>query len=130
MRNLLYSAGLGSEFWSNALRHTVYLKNRWPHSSLSWKTPYEALNGTKPNLSSIRVFGSIAHIKTKVRRYMKLDTMSNDGLFMTYTGTNKNVYVVNKDGSNEHISTHVAFDEAHISSTNIQLPPMDTILQH
>ena len=35
MRNLLYSAGLGSEFWSYSLRHAVYLKNRWPHSSLS-----------------------------------------------------------------------------------------------
>ena len=129
MRNLLYSAGLGSEFWSYALRHAVYLKNRWPHSSLSWKTPYEALNGIKPNFSNIRVFGSIAHIKTKSRRYMKLDTMSDDGLFMTYTGTDKNIYVVNKDGSNERISTHVAFDEAHTSSTNKQLPPMAIILQ-
>ena len=35
MRNLLYSTGLGSEFWSYALRYTVYLKNRWPHTSLS-----------------------------------------------------------------------------------------------
>ena len=129
MRNLLYSAGLGSEFWSYALRHSVYLKNRWPHSSLSWKTPYEALNGERPNLSNIRVFGSIAHIKTKARRYMKLDTMSDDGLFMTYTSTDKNVYVVNKDGSNERTSTHVAFDEAHMSSTNKTLPPMALVLQ-
>ena len=33
MRCLLHSAGLGSKFWSYALRHAVYLKNRLPHSA-------------------------------------------------------------------------------------------------
>ena len=42
---------------------------------------------------------------------MKLDAMSNDGLFMTYTGTNMNIYVVNRDGTNEQLAK--AFDEAH-----------------
>ena len=48
MRSLLFSSGLGSEFWSYALRHSVYLKNRWPHSSLQWKSPYEVLNKRNP----------------------------------------------------------------------------------
>ena len=47
---------------------------------------------------------------------MKLDKISSEGLFMTYTGTDKIIYVVDKDGSNEHTCTHYAFDEAHISS--------------
>ena len=64
MRNLLYSAGLGSHFWSYAMRHSVYLKNRWPHSSINYMTPYEALHGVKPNLSHLRIFGSIVHIKS------------------------------------------------------------------
>ena len=60
---------------------------------------------------------------------MKLDTMSDDGIFMTYTSTDKNIYVFNKDGSNERIFTHIAFDEAHTSSTNKNLPPMAIALQ-
>ena len=64
MRNLLYSEGLGSQFWSYAMRHSVYLKNRWPHSSINYMTPYEALHGVKPNLSHLRIFGSIVHIKS------------------------------------------------------------------
>jgi hypothetical protein len=61
MRAMLYGAGLGSEFWTYAIRHAVYLKNRLPHVSLNMTTPYEALNKTKPDLSRLRVFGSRVH---------------------------------------------------------------------
>ena len=75
MRCLLYSAGLESKFWSYAMRHAVYLKNRWPHSSLPYKTPYELMFNEKPNLSHLRVFGSIVQSKSSAKRYMKLDTI-------------------------------------------------------
>ena len=130
MRCLLYSAGLGSQFWSYALRHAVYLKNRRPHTSLQNKTPYEMVNGTQPNLSHLRLFGSIVHIKSKAKRYMKLDKISSEGLFITYTGTDKIIYVVNKDGTNERTCSHFAFDEAHMSSNAKTLPPMAITLQH
>ena len=32
-RTLLYNAGLGSEYWSYAIVHAVYLKNRLPHAA-------------------------------------------------------------------------------------------------
>ena len=67
MRSLFYSVDLDSKFWRYALQHAVYLKNRWPHSSLQWTTPYEKINGAKPNLSNLRIFGPIAHIKTKAK---------------------------------------------------------------
>ena len=130
MRNLLYSAGLGSQFWSYALRHSVYLKNRWPHSSNDWKTPYELLNGQKPNLSQLRVFGSIVHIKSAAKRYMKLDDITSEGLFMTYSGSDKIIIAVDKNGTNERRCTHVSFDEAHTSSTQKPIPPMGIVLQH
>ena len=49
---------------------------------------------------------------------------------MTYSGTDKNVYIVNCDGTNEWLSIYVAFDEAHMSSTDKNLPLMATVLQH
>ena len=60
---------------------------------------------------------------------MKLDTMSSQGIFMTYSGTDKNVYVVNQDGTNERLTTHVSYDEAHMSSNKPTLPPMAITLQ-
>ena len=46
VRCVLYSAGLGSEYWSYALIHCVYVENRLPHVSIQ-KSPYESLAGRK-----------------------------------------------------------------------------------
>ena len=58
MRSLFYSSGLSSNFWSYALRHAVYLKNRLPHSANQWQTPYTIMNNKKPDLSRLKFFGS------------------------------------------------------------------------
>ena len=129
MRCLLYSAGLDSKFWSYALRHAVYLKNRWPHASLQWHTPYELMFKTKPELSHLRIFSALVNTKSNAKQYMKLDTMTSQGIFMTYSGTNKNVYVVNEDDTNERLSTHLTYDEAHMSSHKQDLPPIAITLQ-
>ena len=50
MRCALYSADLGPEYWSYALRLAVYVKNRLPHTSII-NIPYERLTGNKPNVS-------------------------------------------------------------------------------
>jgi hypothetical protein len=44
VRCLLFSAALGPEFWSFALLHAVYLKNRLPHTALN-DTPYKVYTG-------------------------------------------------------------------------------------
>ena len=44
MRCLLHSADLGPEYWSHALLHSVYLKNRLTHAVIKC-TPYEKLTG-------------------------------------------------------------------------------------
>ena len=92
-------------------------------------TPYEKVHNTKPDLSHLRIFGSLVNVKSSAKRYMKLDTISSQGLFMTYSGTDKNVYVVNFDGTNERLTTHLSYDEAHMSSTKPTLPPMAITLQ-
>ena len=56
-RTLLFGSGLPAKFWSSALIHTVYLHNRLVHT-VTWKTPFEAMFGMKPDLSALKVFGS------------------------------------------------------------------------
>jgi hypothetical protein len=51
-RALLYGASLPAEYRSYALVHSVYLLNRLVHSPTK-RTPYEALSGSKPNLSHL-----------------------------------------------------------------------------
>lgn len=44
MRTLLYMTGLPPKFWSAALVHAAYLKNRWWHRAI-WQMPYQAFHG-------------------------------------------------------------------------------------
>ena len=60
---------------------------------------------------------------------MKLDSISSVGTFMTYKGTDKIVYVVDKEGKNEKSSAHVLYNEAHMSANICTQLPMATALQ-
>ena len=55
-RSMLSGAGLGQEFWVEAVDTTCYLVNMSPSSVLEDKTTQEVWNGKKPSLSYLRVF--------------------------------------------------------------------------
>jgi dUTP pyrophosphatase len=128
MRSMLYGAGLGSEYWSYALRHAVFLKNRLPHTALKYTTPYEKLNNHPPDLHNLRIFGSKIHFM-KGERKKKLDRMDGHGRFMTYKGTDKICYVIDDTTKRERIVTHTSFDEAFASVHPTKQPPMASALQ-
>jgi len=65
VRALLFQAGLPNYLWGEALETAVFLYNRTPHSALNGKTPYKMKYSVKPDLSIIRVFGSITFYKVK-----------------------------------------------------------------
>lgn len=44
-----------------ALRHAIYLRNRSPIERLGFKTPIERVTKKKPDLSHLRIFGSIVY---------------------------------------------------------------------
>jgi hypothetical protein len=127
MRSMLYGAGLGSQYWSYALHHAVYIKNCLPHTALNFVTPYEKLNNTKPDLSRMRTFGARAHYMHK-ERGKKLDCMDSEGLFMTFKGTDKIAYVIDSKTGRKRTTTHIAYDEAHSATPRSQQPPMATAL--
>ena len=55
----LENSGLPTKYWSDALLHAAFIRNRAPHSQFQHKfTPYEKLIGIKPDLTKLRVFGS------------------------------------------------------------------------
>ena len=59
VRTALENSGLDHRYWSDALLHAAYVKNRLPHAAFHHKcTPYEKLTGQPPDLSSLHIFGS------------------------------------------------------------------------
>jgi hypothetical protein len=80
-------------------------------SSHDEKTPYELLNGRKPNISYFRVFGCKFHILKKCTRLSKFDKKCDEDFLLGYFTTNKVYRVWNlASGTLEEVHD-VKFDE-------------------
>ena len=129
MRSLLYNSDLGPQYWSFALTHAVYLKNRWPHQSLTHNiTPYQALTNRIPDLSRLRIFGSRAYALKKSARRAKLDDITFAGRFLSYTGTDKVTNILCEKTNKVRTATHVTFDETHSTVPKDRRPKMAELL--
>ena len=128
MRCLLHSADLGSEYWSFALIHAAYVKNRIPHTFIR-KTPYEALTGSKPNITNLRTFGCRVFVRKPNIKKAKLDYNTSNGIFVGYTATTKNIYYIDDASSMVKIGTHALFDEAHFTAPRAKQPLAAQTLQ-
>ena len=83
----LENSGLPGKYWSNALLHAVYIKNRLPRYAFDHKqTPYERLTNFKPDRSNLRVFGCPIVTKNLVRDHQKYQS----------TGTQESSYATLK----------------------------------
>eukprot|EP00253_Pinus_taeda_P027342 PITA_27342 len=81
-RSMLSGAGLGQEFWAEAVDTACYLVNRSPLSTLEDKTPQEVWTGKKPSLSHLRVFGCDAYVHVPELKRTKLDSKSQKCIFI------------------------------------------------
>lgn len=111
MRALLHSAQLGPQYWSWALLHAMYHKNRLPHRAITI-TPFKAYPGNRPHLKHLRIFGSPVAVRNPGRRPAKLDTQAMVGIFLGYTATTNNIYYLDSHSNKSKIITHVIFNEA------------------
>ena len=76
VRSMLADSKLPHRFWVEGLSTMVYLQNRSPTRAPEGITPYEAWNGSKPNVDSLRVFGcsAYAHVPKAERRKLEPKT--------------------------------------------------------
>lgn len=103
---------LGSEYWSFALMHTVYIKNRIPHTFIN-RTPFEAITGRKTDLSNLHLYGCCIFAKDPGKNPEKLDHHTSNDIFLGHTTTTKNVYYLDDKSNQVKIGVYAIFDEAH-----------------
>ena len=121
------NSGLHVKYWSDALLHAVYIKNRLPHSAFNMKqTPYERLTGFKPDLSQLRVFGCPIITRRPGKRSPKISKHSYTGIFLRYAKTMKNIVYLDTKTKRIKTTTYATFDEAHYSHAS--KPPGAKIL--
>ena len=70
---ILDQFGAPAETWLLALKYVAYILNRVAHESLGYKTPLQALNGQRPDISALLRF----HFWQPV--YYTLDEDENTG---------------------------------------------------
>ena len=89
VHTMLADSKLPHKFWAEALSTYAYLRNRSPTKLLSGITPHEAWYGSKPDVSSIRIFGcsAYAHVPKVERR--KLDFKARGCIMLGYGTTQK-----------------------------------------
>ena len=83
VRCILSNAGLGKQFWVEAVMYASHLINRLPSAALNGKTPLEVWYGKPINdYDTLHVFGSTAYYHVKES---KLDPRAKKTLFMGLT---------------------------------------------
>jgi hypothetical protein len=83
-RALLFQAKLPKTFWSFAISHSTYLINRIPTPLLNNKSPFELLNKALPDLSNLKVFGSLTYASTLQSHRTKLEPRGRTCIFLGY----------------------------------------------
>ena len=78
---LLLQANITKELWPYAVMAAAYIRNRCYNSRIE-QTPYFALTQRKPNLSNMRVFGSVCYAYRQNKG--KLDPRCTKGIFLGY----------------------------------------------
>ena len=92
IRTLMEKAGsirlqacLPQSYWEFTLDHATHIYNRTPMKHLNWKTPYQSMNGEKPSVDHLRVFGCAAYVF--IPREVRENKMAPRSELMIYLGT-------------------------------------------
>ncbi|CAH2108768.1 unnamed protein product [Euphydryas editha] len=88
-RCMLFDAQLSKMFWAEATNTAVYLHNRTGLSILQGKTPYEMWHSVKPDISHLRVFGSMVMVHIAKEKRQKWDKKAKKGILVGYVDGSK-----------------------------------------
>lgn len=110
-RSFLKEKGMPSNLWGEAIRHSVYVLNRLPTRSLSGTTPYKAWTGRKPDLSHLRIFGCLAHMKVPSAHVIKLDDRRKKVIYLGKELGTKACRLYDPTTGRIQVSSDVIFEE-------------------
>lgn len=107
-RCMLLEAALQKEFWAEAVYYAVYLLNRSP-SSGTMMTPQQYWTGEKPNLSSVRIFGTKAMVHVPGQLRKKWDAKSKECILIGIDEHTKGYRLYDLDKDKVFTSRNVVF---------------------
>ena len=110
VRCMLSNAGLGKEFWAEAVTYAGHLINRLPSGAIGGKTPLEKWSGEPAkDYDSLHVFGSTAYYHVKES---KLDPRAKKAIFVGIASGIKGYKLWCLESKKMIFSRDVTFDES------------------
>ena len=89
----------------------MFILNRTPTKALTGKTPFEAWYRSKPNVSFLRTFGCIGHVRKTKPNLTKLEDRSTPMVFLGYAEGTKAYRLYDPCGDKVTVSRDVVFNE-------------------
>lgn len=109
---MLKAARLPANLWGEAALMVCYLWNRSTSRTLPPNTtPFELMNGCKPNLSHIQVFGSHCFARIPTELQVKLGPRSRPATFLGYPKGTKGYCLCDKVTGAFFVARDIIFDE-------------------
>ncbi|KAJ3489721.1 hypothetical protein NLI96_g1948 [Meripilus lineatus] len=109
---MLAESNLPMQFWGEALATFIHIHNRCSTSSLPNTTPFEMWEGSKPDLSHLRVWGCTAYVHVqKDKRSSSLGSHMEKCVFIGYPPGYKGWKFYNPTTRKSVISERAEFDE-------------------
>nr|GEY55777.1 retrovirus-related Pol polyprotein from transposon TNT 1-94 [Tanacetum cinerariifolium] len=97
--------------WAEAIATACYTKNRAIIHRRFNKTPYELIQGSKPNISYLYVFGALCYPKNDHEDIGKLGAKGDIGFFIRYSANSIAYRVYNRRAKKIMETMNVTFDE-------------------
>jgi hypothetical protein len=113
---MLLDANLPKSYWYDALQYVVHIHNITPTCALKDQTPDKAYSSNKPDVSSLRVFGSRAFDHIPDKHHTKLGAKSLKCTLLGYAPQCKAYWLVHRPSKQFLKSCNVIFDEGGAST--------------
>ena len=108
-KSMLHDRDISAYLWAEATSTAVYIQNRSPHAVLDEKTPKEVFTGEKPDISHLRIFGCPVYIHIQKEKRINMEHSRNNGTFVGYSETSKEVIIYVPGERHVEVSWDVAF---------------------
>nr|GEW02030.1 hypothetical protein [Tanacetum cinerariifolium] len=110
-RTILIFSRASLFLWAKAIATACFTQNRSITHCRFNKTPYELINGRKPNISFLYVFGALCYPKNDREDIGKLGAKGDIGFFIGYSADSCAFRVYNQRTKKIIETTNVTFDE-------------------
>nr|GFB52522.1 hypothetical protein [Tanacetum cinerariifolium] len=97
--------------WAEAIATACFTQNRSIIHRRFNKTPYELINGRKPDISFLHVFGALCYPKNDHEDIGKLGAKGDIGFFIGYSANSCAYRIYNRQTKNIMETMNVSFDE-------------------